>query len=90
MKKDVIDQIIEVRMKRNALRQKLEELRILRRKIYEEVEQTSQQIFDLEDEEKELMEKFRKEHTKEFYQPMDEIDICRRIKTDGSIKALKF
>ena len=90
MKKDSIDEIIELRMRRNALRQKLEELRILRKKICEEVEQTSQQIFELEDEEKELMEKFRKEHTKEFYQPMDETDICRRIRTDGSIKALKF
>ena len=90
MKKDSIDEIIELRMRRNALRQKLEELRILRKKICEEVEQTSQQIFELEDEEKELMEKFRKEHTKEFYQPMDEIDICRRIKTDGLIKGMKF
>ena len=90
MKKDIIDQIIEVRMKRNVLRKRKEELQILREKICEEVEQTSQQIFELEDEEKELMEKFRKEHTKEFYQPMDETDICRRIRTDGSIKALKF
>lgn len=37
-----------------------------------------------------LKESYRKEHTREFYVPMDMIDICEVIHNNGSIKCIKF
>lgn len=90
MKKDIIDQIIEVRMKRNVLRKRKEELQILREKIRNDMAEIEQQILTLELDEESLKEQYRKEHTREFYSPMDEVDICQRIRSDGSIRGMKF
>lgn len=90
MKKDIIDQIIEVRKQRNDLQKRKKELDTLRIRILEEIKDICTQMWELEDDEKLLTEQFRKEHTREFYQPMDEVDICQRIRSDGSIRGMKF
>lgn len=90
MKKDIIDQIIEVRKQRDDLQKRKKELDTLRIHILEEIKDICVQMWELENEERLLKEQFRKEHTREFYKPMDEVDICERIRSYGSIKGSKF
>lgn len=42
------------------------------------------------DEYEALKDEWRKIHTREFYRPMDEIDICNLISKDGFIIGVKF
>lgn len=37
-----------------------------------------------------LREEFKRTHTRDFYNPMDEIDICNLISKDGYIIGVKF
>ena len=86
----IINEIVEVKTRECALRKHKEELEVLKDCILEEIKEICKEMLELEMEEKRLKEEFRKEHTREFYCPMDEIDIRETILSNGVIKALKF
>lgn len=90
MRDEIISKITEVKTQERALRKRKAELEVLKDCILEEIKEICTEMWELETEEKRLTEEFRKEHTREFYCPMDEDDICQRIKTDGLIKGMKF
>lgn len=86
----IINEIVEVKTRERALRKHKEELEVLKDCILEEIKEICKEMLELEMEEKRLKEEFRKEHTREFYCPMDEDDIRSQILSNGLIKALKF
>ena len=88
--RDIINEIVEVKARESALRKHKEELEVLKDCILEEIKEICKEMWELETEEKRLTEEFRKEHTREFYCPMDEGDIRETILCNGSIKAFKF
>lgn len=87
---EIISKITEVKTQERALRKRKAELEILKDCILEEIKEICKEMRELETEEKRLTEEFRKEHTREFYCPMDEDDIRETILCNGSIKAFKF
>ena len=90
MRDEIISKITEVKTQERALRKRKAELEVLKDCILEEIKEICKEMRELETEEKRLTEEFRKEHTREFYCPMDEDDIRSQILSNGLIKALKF
>lgn len=90
MEDKIIKRIIEVRNQEHELEDRKAELEVLRDCLWEEITEISKQMWELETEEKRLMEEFRKEHTREFLRLVDEDDIRETILCNGSIKAFKF
>lgn len=86
----IIRRIAEVKTQEDELRRRKKELDIFRLHILDEMTEISKQMWELQNEERLLKEQFRKEHTREFYRPMDEDDICNQILSNGSIKGFKF
>ena len=90
MRDETIRKIIEVRKQERELEKRKAELETLMKHLMKEIDEISDQMWDLQMERGRLEYQFNKEHTREFLRLMDEDDIRDTILSNGSIKGFKF